>query len=459
MTAAAGPPGWHGWLAAVIPADARRFRVADPELAAVVAAAGAEIVDSAPDVEIAPVDELRGDARCAVVRLGPALAEGNALLPRIATRVQAFAEMQAGAFRACRMLRRRGYPFSAVVQWDLGQVLRGPGSRDPRHRLSLAERLPGAAIVVGSRSPAGRTVLDDVAERAARTVGEPRFDPGWPTVRGSGVLIARSDRLVLKVAVGSARREIERHAEALELVRAADPPEVVAERTPELLARGEAGLGYWSLERRVAGAEPGALDDALAADCLDFLVALHAAGGEDAPRGSLVERAEVVARFCPPEQRGGLVALSQGLERKLASLPRGMSHGDFWKGNLLAENGRLQGVVDWSAAGSGRLPLLDLLNLLTAEREPKHFGRALLEYLLPWAYAGGDDLSRAYFQRLGLDVGSDRLEALVVAYWLERSARELESYGDRARRPVWLLENVELVVRELVDGRAGGRAS
>jgi aminoglycoside phosphotransferase (APT) family kinase protein len=135
-----------------------------------------------------------------------------------------------------------------------------------------------------------------------------------------------------------------------------------------------------------------------------------------------------------------------------------MCHGDFWRGNLLAENGRLSGVVDWSAAGTGRLPLLDLLNLLASAREPKHFGRALVEYLLPWARTGGDELSRAYFERLGLEVGPEGLEALVVAYWLERSARELDSYGDRARRPIWLLENIELVVPELsVADRMGVR--
>ena len=91
--------------------------------------------------------------------------------------------------------------------------------------------------------------------------------------------------------------------------------------------------------------------------------------------------------------------------------------------------------------------------MLTAEREPRYFGRALVEYLLPWARGGGDDLSRAYCERLGLDVGSQRLEALAFAYWLDRAARELETYGDRARRPVWLYENVERVTRALASGR------
>jgi aminoglycoside phosphotransferase (APT) family kinase protein len=456
MLAAEGQPGWFGWFAGVIPADARRFRVTDPELAAIVTAAGAEVVETAPDVEIVPMEDLRGDAPYAVVRLDPSFAEGNALLHRTATRVRAFVQTQAGAFRARRALRRCGYPSQVVVRWDLGQVLRRPGPRDPKYRPRIAERLPSGAVVVGCPSPEVRTVLDDVAERAAREVGEP-FEPGWPTVRGSGVLLAVADRVVLKVAVGPARREIERHAAALDLLRA-QPDEVVAARTPRMLARGQAGLAYWSLERRVAGTEPAALNDALVSDCLDFLVALHAVGGEQGSTVSLVTCAKIVGRFCRPDHRGALLALAGEREDDLASLPRGMCHGDFWRGNLLAENGRLSGVVDWSAAGTGRLPLLDLLNLLASAREPKHFGRALVEYLLPWARTGGDELSRAYFERLGLEVGPEGLEALVVAYWLERSARELDSYGDRARRPIWLLENIELVVPELsVADRMGVR--
>jgi hypothetical protein len=58
-----GPESGYGWLSAVIPADARRFRVADPALAGVLRDTGAEATDVMPDVEIAPVRQLGGDAR------------------------------------------------------------------------------------------------------------------------------------------------------------------------------------------------------------------------------------------------------------------------------------------------------------------------------------------------------------------------------------------------------------
>jgi hypothetical protein len=101
---------------------------------------------------------------------------------------------------------------------------------------------------------------------------------------------------------------------------------------------------------------------------------------------------------------------------------------------------------------------VDLFNLLVAERESRYFGRALLEFLLPWARAGGDDLSRSYCARLGIEICPERLEGLAIAWWLERVARELKTYGDRLRRPVWMHENVDSVVAALVGSgpQAGG---
>ena len=36
------------------------------------------------------------------------------------------------------------------------------------------------------------------------------------------------------------------------------------------------------------------------------------------------------------------------------------------------------------------------------------------------------------------------------AYWLTRTARELELYADRVERPVWMHRNVEVVIPALV---------
>jgi thiamine kinase-like enzyme len=155
---------------------------------------------------------------------------------------------------------------------------------------------------------------------------------------------------------------------------------------------------------------------------------------------------------CARDRGHALMALARRLDQDLAGLPRGIGHGDFWTGNLLIAGGRLRGVIDWAAARPDQLPLLDLINLRVGERESKYFGRALSEHLLPWARAGGDATSRAYCERLGLDLGPSQLEGLAIAWWLERVARELEEYGDRFRRPEWMRRNVELVLDALLAG-------
>src|SRR5438105_15527914 len=68
----------HGWLAAILPATARRFRVVDPALRETLGAAGAELVDTDPDVEIAPAGDIHGDARLAVVVIALSRPEGGA---------------------------------------------------------------------------------------------------------------------------------------------------------------------------------------------------------------------------------------------------------------------------------------------------------------------------------------------------------------------------------------------
>lgn len=450
-------PSWHSWLAAVVPAQARRFRVTDPEVAAILGAGSAQLVDEGAQVEIGAIDAIRGDAPVAIVRFGPWFEESEALLRRVGHRLGAYARSRSRSLHARRALGRQGFSCALVV-WDLEQRLRfvGRGGRTwlpPPQQLRMSERLPGAAVVVGTRSVTGPTVFEDALAAAATAEGEARLDLGTPTARASGLLIGLSDRRVFKVAIGRSREELDRHCAGLALVASARLGAVVRDRVPRLRCRGEAGLGCWSLEDRLDGHEPATLNDRVMADCLDLLVELHSSTSKHLPRPSLQTKARLVADLLDPHSAQALMALSGNLERELADVPRGLAHGDFSKSNILVEGGRLRGVVDWAGAAAGQLPMLDVLNLLVGEREPRHFGRALTSYLLPWARAGGDDLSRAYCDRLGLQLGAPQLRGLAIAWWLERAARELQTYGDRVRRPVWIQQNLEAVLAVLL-GRA-----
>jgi hypothetical protein len=443
----------HNWLPAAIPAAARRFRVTDARLAATLADAGAELVDDDPDVEVAPAHLVGGDADCVVVDLHVPLREGGKRIVRAASRALGTARLHALVRPETRSLAARGYDVE-VVLWEWEQVLRLPGAFVRPRSLAIAERLPLSALVVGRR---GRYETALEAAAAAAGFADPRAAHlEWPLVRQGGLVVLGRDA-VLRVAIGPARREIELIRAALAALADAAPPPAVAERVPWILDQGRVGLADWSRERRLRGATATDLTDLLLADCLDFLVDLFGAGGNAGGEPSLAERAEVIARTCDRDGGRSVELIGRRLDDSLAGVRRGFAHGDFWIENLLTVDGRLAGVVDWHGAGASRLPLLDLFHLrLSAvfRRTRQYLGAALVEHLLPWARRGGDSVSTAYCERIGLSVGATVLEALVAAYWLTRTAREIETYADRVERPLWMRDNVHGVIRELARSQA-----
>lgn len=439
----------HGWLAAVVPFEAERFRVLDADLAHSLASAGAQLVDRDPDVEIGPVEALSGDAPIAITNLEIGLADMQSRVFQVAKRVRTHAVVRRNAERARQALRRRGYPFVTLLPWDRDQVLRLP-ELAPSTRVSLAERFPCRVAVVGSRRPRGETAFERAVSEAAIVVGC-RLRPTWPLPRASG-LVALCDESVLRVAIGPGGRQIEAQTHALQTLAASSPPDLVAFRVPRLLGDGKVGLTRWSLEARLPGLPaPHSLDGPLLASCLEFLAALHGLGdGDHISRG--LEQAQIVQRVLPRDQEQRLTELARDVDEALDDLPRGLGHGDFCTSNLLVHDGQLAGVVDWEAASRSAPPLLDLLHLsLLAARRPNiyQWGRAIVDYLYPLAQHGGDPVTRAYLERLGVDADPPRLEALVAAYWLARTSYQLGMYLDRARDSAWIEQNVSRVLETL----------
>ena len=64
--------------------------------------------------------------------------------------------------------------------------------------------------------------------------------------------------------------------------------------------------------------------------------------------------------------------------------------------------------------------------------------------------AGGDDLTRAFCNRINLELREGLLADLTVAWWLDRHASQVTTYSDRLKRPAWLRENVERPLRALL---------
>jgi Phosphotransferase enzyme family len=437
----------HGWLPAVVPAEARRFRVADPELAAALADAGAEVADERPDVEIVPSgDGLRGDAELAIVTIvGPESRAGPSVV-RAARRAAHSLRARRRAARAQRALKTAGYADVGVLYWDLPDRVRLPGLTED------GPRLPRYALAVGTRGSRSTTAL----EAALSAAGGRK--PAWASTR-AGLIVLAVDGSLLRVAIGPTRAEIDNGTAALEALSTAVPPPLVADRVPWSLARGRAGLADWSLERLLSGTRaPRDVPEPLFGDCLAFLQKLGAlrapASGEHSP-GVL---AETVAEVARPESLTPLRALAERLERTLADVPRCFAHGDFFAGNLLEdEGGRLSGVVDWDAAGPGRLPLLDLLHLKLTRAGPfadDDWAKAVGERLLPLARSGGDDDVGHYCGEVGIEPEPSLLESLVYAYWLDYLAYQLRAHPVRRVQPRWLERNVELPLRSAAEALA-----
>jgi hypothetical protein len=436
----------HSWLAAVVPADAVRFRIDDAALAATLADAGAELTDDAPDVEIVRNAHVHGDGSVAIVDLGASPNDRTDRFTRVAERVAISGRVRLGVLSARARLRRAGYRVEPSAYWDVGQTLRLDHASSAER--SIVERLPRRALVVGRKGSRTPTLLEAVATDAGRASGA-TFAHAAPAVR-EGMLIVSAADAILRVAVGPARAETATERAVLEAVRAAGPDAAVAERVPWPLAHGRTGLADWLVEQRLRGSHTGpGLDASVVADCVDFLVGLHAAGS-GAPGWSPVPDAEIAARFVPPPAAEALVEVARSIADEVAAVPCGFAHGDFWSGNLLVDEGRLSGVVDWDAAATERPALLDLIHLRlvdAAQPSAVSWGAAIVERLLPSSAAGGDEVIREYCDRIAIRPTPDQLRALAIAYWIHRLAYQLGHYADRSAR--WIRGNVEVVLAAL----------
>ena len=431
----------------MLPAAARRFRVADARLAVALRAAGAELVAVSPDVEIVSRSEdLGGGAPVVAVSLGrPGWTRGS-LAARIAKRSAASARVRLEAMLARRGLRRRGYPLTDIVTWDVGHAFRDAGSSSPR---SAVEHMPQCALVLGRRGAAGQSLADSALEDAGRAAGT-TLTARRLTARG-GLMLAFTDHGLVRMAVGPGRRQIQSQVAALEALRAAGAPETLSRLVPWPSASGRSGIADWSVERLLPGAPPEApLADDLLAECVDALVTLQSVDGPGDSQASLTESAAVVAQVCGEPEATIVREAGRRLDAALGGVPRGFGHGDFFSENLLVDGGRLAGVVDWDTAGPGRLALLDVLHLiLTSRGQPLDlaWGPTLVRELMPWARQGGDALARDYCARVGMDPEPRLLEMLVVAYWLDRAAGQLGSHAEHWEDRDWIDSNVRSVAR------------
>jgi hypothetical protein len=443
------------WLGLAVPSDARRFRTDDPDLAALLVAAGAELVSEAPDVEIAQPGGLRGDATTAVVPFEPRNRSERSRSRRGVDRVVRSARLSLGRLRASRALRRLGYTDHHTIAWERSIPVVGPGLPKVESR-SFAHRWPLNTVAVAHRGAPSPTIFDAVVDAAGRATGQ-AVRPSRVIFGSSGVIVADLGPVILRLALGPAAVRLHSHRHVVEQLLALDPPSGVEQRVPRVLGHGQEGLAAWTLEERLPGTHRSQLGRDLAGECADFLAHLARLPTSGSPRGRLEDAAQTIEAECTNGVREEVAAAAAKAIDALDELPTCFVHGDFWIGNLLIEEDRLTGVIDWSGGGPDGLPLIDALHLGVSsirERTGEPLGVAVAVHLLSGNESAASEVLGPSLDRLGMKLSADELRALVVAYWFDALARDLRDPDSVLDRAHWEDDNVAPVL-SAIQGRRG----
>jgi hypothetical protein len=465
--AGAGARGDEGALAAVLPAAARTLWVDDEGLAGDLVGGGYDVTTdvttgvSTGSTDVAVLTGAAGLEAAPPADVVIVLLDGtrrSALTGRLhdaAARLRAHARVRAQAREAERQLRGQGHRQVCVLSWDEGVPLASRAAPGAARSPARPESYPRRVVLVAGE-PDGPTVLDRALEQAGC---RPPVEPTGglrATVSPGGAALLRVDRGLLRVGLARGCHQVDTPASVLALLALPTSGAEVSRRTPDLIGRGRAGGASWSLEQWMQGAPARPpLAGPLLEDCVDFLVALHPVPSGQPRQGPELRAAaaDVERLSARPE---AVRRLAQRAEDALQELPRGFAHGDFWHRNLLVDQGRLTGVVDWDSARAGTLPFLDLMHLRATQslRPGGHsWGRALVESLLPWAERGGDRHAERYAAALGVPVDAGTLRALVTGYWLTWLDYQLTHYELRRQEPRWVRGNIDLVVAALSGQR------
>jgi hypothetical protein len=355
-----------------------------------------------------------------------------------------------------RSLRTAGLDSSRIATGDRSRSRYGLGRGGWLRRL----RTPVGFVLTASRGPRPQSLLEAAISRAEESAGV-SLERRSTTVFESGKVVLSlrasdgSERF-MRLAAGPAQRPLNASLEAIHAVTAADPPAAVRDRMVVPEADGRVGPLRYSLEPNAEGFHPWRMTDELWEDCLGFLVALHeldVASPTIPAERTFGEQAERMHGYLDADERAALTPIVQALERRLEGVPRGQSHGDFWRENLLVRGGRLATVLDWEWAARGALPMLDLFDLIAlSRRRLRDFtpGERFTDVLWPLARAGGDERVIGYCRALDLPTDAGTLEALAVAYWLNRVARGLAPLSMFPQREGWRERNLHDPLRRLV---------
>jgi hypothetical protein len=362
----------------------------------------------------------------------------------------------ASARKARRALSEVGLDSTRIATGDRSRSRYGLGRGGWLRRL----RTPVGFVLTGSRGPTPPSLIDTAIERAREAAGM-ALEPVSTTVFESGRVVvyltgSNGESFFMRLAAGPSRPQLDVSLEAVTAVAAANPPPAVRERLVIPLAQGAVGPLRYSFEPNAVGTHPWRMTADLWDDSLEFLTALFGldvSGSAMPVAESFMAQGERMLEYVDADERRALPSILARLEERLADVPRGQSHGDFWSENFLVRDGRLATVLDWEWAAHDALPLIDLFDLIAlSRRRVRDFtpGERFTEVLWPLVRAGGNERIHAYCKAVGVSPDLETLEALAVAYWLGRVGRQLHPLAVFLQREGWKESNLHGPIRRLV---------
>ena len=248
--------------------------------------------------------------------------------------------------------------------------------------------------VRGPRLHAGEVDVDDVLVRGLVD----RQFPEWADLplersRSTGTqnaIYRLGDVLAVRVPrIGQTAQQVGREHDWLPVLARHLPVKL-----PDPVAVGEPDLGYpfrWLVYRWIEGEDAGVGEvgdwDDLARDVAEFVQELQLVDAEGAPsarkRGRGLEphneavRVAIQAMGAAVDVDRALAVWDEALHADTWAGPPVWVHGDLLPGNLLVRDGRLVGVIDWSATGVGD-PACDTMLAWTMPSEARAVYRETL---------------------------------------------------------------------------------
>ena len=220
---------------------------------------------------------------------------------------------------------------------------------------------------------------------------------------------------------------------------------------PKIVASGEFEQSHYFIESAVAG-KP--ITAAMIPAAMRFLVTLHSISVAACDWAEMLR--SITSCLAPFFGNSSLLLdLTSCAKEQLGSraVPRVLNHGDYWRGNILGDDGKITGLVDWPCATFGIPSMGDALHLLVFERSEK--GRiSIVEALMPFIVGKmPENEKRAvdeYAVAMKIDLDAKTRGAFATLYWLEYLAQRLGRVENRyAANPRWLKKHLSDPASEL----------